>query len=73
MKTIKEENKKKRSAISTALVVAGSAAFTVVGVVVIPSLLKKYSNKLYKFSIKKNEIDFDNLGPEIVRKEETEE
>lgn len=73
MKTIKEENKKKRSAISTALVVAGSAAFTVVGVVVIPPLLKKYSNKLYKFSVKKNEIDFDNLGPEIVRKEETEE
>ena len=53
--------------------VLGAIAITVVGIIVIPPLLKKYGVKLYKSSAKKEEIDFDNLGPEIVKKDKTEE
>ncbi len=45
--------------------VAGSA-LTVVGFVVIPPLIKKYGNKAYKKSLDVEDIDFDNMGPEIV-------
>lgn len=48
--------------------VLGAIATTVVGIIVIPPLLKKCGVKLYKSSAKKEEIDFDNLGPEIVKK-----
>lgn len=54
----------------TIWLVLGILALTAVGFIVIPPLLKKYSNKLYKASSKKEEIDFDNLGPEIVRKDD---
>ena len=50
--------------------VLGLIALAAVGFIVIPPLMKKYSNKLYKKSLKEDEIDFDNLGPEIVRKDE---
>ena len=53
--------------------VLGAIAITVVGIIVIPPLLNKYGVKLYKSSAKKEEIDFDNLGPEIVKKDKTEE
>ena len=53
--------------------VLGAIAITVVGIIVIPPLLKKYGVKLYKSYAKKEEIDFDNLGPEIVKKDKTEE
>ena len=73
MNTKKEENKEKHSTISAVIAVTGAVGLTVVGIVVIPPFLRKYSNKLYKFSTKNSEIDFDNLGPEIVRKEEMED
>ena len=38
---------------------------------VIPPLMEKYSNKIYKFSLKKDNIDFENMGPEVVNKEES--
>lgn len=53
--------------------VIGMVAVSVMGFLVIPPLMKKYSNKLYKSSLKKNEIDFENMGPEVVRKEEAKE
>ena len=53
---------------TTAIVVAGVVVLTIAGCLIIPPLLKKCSNKAYKLSIKKDEIDFDNLGPEIIRK-----
>ena len=53
--------------------IIGIAAVTVIGFLVIPPLMKKYGNKLYKSSLKKDEIDFENMGPEIVKKEETKE
>lgn len=46
----------------------GSATLSVIGIMVIPVLITKFGNKLYKSSLKKDEIDFDGLGPEIVKK-----
>lgn len=62
--------KRKRSWVSKVLTVSGAVALTAVGCVVIPPLLEKSSNKAYKALVKRDEIDFDNLGPEIVRKDE---
>ena len=53
--------------------IIGIAAVTVIGFLVIPPLMKKYGNKFYKSSLKKDEIDFEDMGPEIVKKEETKE
>ncbi len=53
--------------------IIGIAAVMVIGFLVIPPLMKKYGNKLYKSSLKKDEIDFENMGPEIVKKEEKKE
>ncbi len=47
----------------------GGFVLTMVGLVVIPVFIDKYSNKLYKSSLKKESINFDNLGPEIVKNE----
>lgn len=47
----------------------GLTTVTTIGFLVIPSLMKKYSNKLYKFSLKKDKIDFENMGPEVLKKE----
>ena len=44
----------------------GGAALTVAGFIIIPPLKEKYSNKMYKSSLKKEKIDFDSMGPEIV-------
>ncbi len=41
----------------------------VIGILFIPKLVKKTSNKIYK-NMKKEEIDFDNMGPKIVKKDE---
>ena len=43
------------------------------GFIIIPPLMKKYGNKLYKESLKKEKIDFENLGPEIVKKRNVQE
>ena len=57
----------------TAYWIIGITAVTMVGLLVIPPLMKKYGNKLYKASLKKDDIDFENLGPEIIKKEDLEE
>ncbi len=53
--------------------VIGFIAVTVIGFLVIPPLIKKYGNKIYRSSLKKEVIDFDNMGPEIVKKDKGEE
>lgn len=54
-------------------IVVGSVS-TIVGIFIIPFLIKKYGNKAYKKSLKTEEIDFDEMGPEIVPfNEETKE
>lgn len=67
-----DNTKKKKS--SKILYFVGGAALTAAGFIVIPPLIKKYSNKAYKASVVSEDVDIDSMGPEIVRKEtETEE
>ena len=63
-----KEKKKNR-----ALWVVGSIALTVVGFIVIPPIIDKVSTKAYKLSVQSEEIDIENLEPEIVKKSEMEE
>jgi hypothetical protein len=42
------------------------SALTVAGFIIIPPLIKKYGDKVYKKSLNTEDIDFDNMGPEIV-------
>lgn len=67
---VEEKNKGKGK---KTLIIAGGIVLTTVGFIVIPRLLDKYANKAYKFSLKKEEIDFDNMGPEIVPSKEKED
>ena len=48
----------------------GFLALATVGVVMIPPLIRKLSNKLYQAGSTNESIDFENLGPEIVRKDD---
>ncbi len=45
----------------------GGVALTAVSVITLQPLIKKYADKLYKTSLRNEAIDFDNLGPEIVK------
>lgn len=56
---------KKNICSKVAWVIAGSA-LTVAGFIFIPPLVQKYGNKIYKKSLKNDEIDFDEMGPKIV-------
>ena len=47
----------------------GSSVLVVIGFTMIPYIINKYGNKIYKSSLKRDVIDFDNLGPEIIRKD----
>ena len=49
------------------LCVIGGITLVVVGIMVVPKLLKKYTGKLYKNS--HGEIDFNDFGPELVKKD----
>ena len=68
-----DQNKKKSNRGKKALVVLCGAALTVAGFIVIPPLIDKYANKVYKASLNKEDINFDDMGPEIVPNKETEE
>lgn len=46
------------------------SALTLVGFIIVPSLIKKYGNKVYKKSLDTDDIDFDDMGPKIVPFEE---
>lgn len=63
----------KKDTYGKVLLVLWVVALTVVGFMVIPKLLKKCTNKMYKASLKKEDIDFDNMGPEIVKEDGEEE
>lgn len=47
--------------------ISGSIIVFLAAVIVVPKLMKKYTGKLYKNSHKT--IDFEDFGPEIVKKE----
>ena len=76
-KTINEEvrmeKEKKKSKGKKVLMIAGGIALTAVGFIAITPLLDKYANKAYKSSLKNEEIDFDDMGPEIIPLKEKEE
>lgn len=61
---MKDEKKKDRCSKVTWFVVGG--VLTVAGFVIIPPLIQKYGNKVYRKSLKNDEINFDDMGPEIV-------
>lgn len=63
---------KKKSTTEKILILLGATALMVVGFMVIPPLIDKLSKKVYKASLKNEEIDFDDMGPEIVPKDEEE-
>lgn len=46
------------------------SALTLVGFIIVPPFIKKYGNKVYKKSLDTDDIDFDDMGPEIVPFEE---
>ena len=58
---------------NTAYWIIGFVTLTVIGFLIIPAFIRKFSNKFYKSSLKNEEIDFENLGPEIVKKDEAKE
>ena len=58
-----------KSTMKKILMFLGAAALMVVGFIVIPPFIDKCANKLYKASLKKEEIDFDDMGPEIILKD----
>ena len=53
--------------------IIGSVVLTVSSFMVIPSLIDKIGRKKYKLSSKNEKIDFDDLGPKIVKKNESKE
>ncbi len=40
-----------------------------IGIIVITPIIDKYSSKMYKSSLKKEKIDFDNIEPIIIPKD----
>lgn len=66
---ISEMKKKTKNKVLLAI---GGIALTVAGFIIIPPMIDKYGNKIYKASLKKDDIDFDNIGPEIIKKESKE-
>ena len=55
------------------ILVAAVSALTAAGFIFIPPLLQKCGTKAYKASVKKDEINFDDMGPEIIPFEENQE
>lgn len=52
------------------LVLIGGAAITFVSLTVIPGIVNKVARKVYRAQNDTSDIDFDNLGPEIVHKDQ---
>lgn len=72
MEAEKEKLWKRKKRSSKVWLFVGGAAVTATGFIVIPPLIKKYTNKVAKHNSSTENIDFDNLGPEIVRKNDDE-
>ncbi len=57
---------KKKSSTEKLLTFILATSLTIIGFIVIPPLIDKYANKVYRASLKKKEIDYDDMGPEII-------
>ena len=64
---------KKKSTSRKLVFVATGMILTVVGFIFIPPFIQKCGNKVYKSSLKKEKIDFDEMGPEIISQTEDQE
>lgn len=53
--------------------IIGGIAITAIAFVVVPPIINTISRKLYRAQSSTKDIDFDNLGPEIVKKSDTNE
>lgn len=49
-----------------------AVVLVVLGFLFVPKIINKFSNRIYK-KMDRKEIDFDNLGPEIVKKDKEKE
>ena len=58
---------------NTFLWILGGIVLTALGIMYIPLLIQRMGNKFSKWTSKVEDIDFDNLGPELVKKTRTEE
>lgn len=67
------KKRKKKNIGGTIHLVTAGVALTVAGFIFIPPLIQKYGNKAYKASMKREIVDFDNMGPEIIPNDTTEE
>lgn len=57
---------KKKSSVCKFLMFFCGIVLTAFSFILIPPLMEKCHSKMYKSSLKKEEIDFDSMGPEIV-------
>lgn len=57
-----------KESVNKTLKIAGAIGVTAVGVFVVPKLQDIAGRKLYANLLANDVIDFDNLGPEIVRR-----
>ncbi len=62
---------KKSCGLGKFLMVIVGATLMATGFVLIPPLIEKYSNKMYKCSLRNNDIDFENMEPEIITHDKT--
>lgn len=65
---MEKSTKHQKKKLSKASIIVGTVAITAAGILIVPPLMIKISNHLYKNSLKDEPIDFDNLGPEIQKK-----
>lgn len=55
------------------LKIIGIIAMVAASILLVTPLIQKLSDKLYKVHEQKEEINFDDLGPEVVRKSDQKE
>lgn len=63
---------KKKGTTEKILLLFGAAMLMFVGFMVIPLIIDKGAKKLYRKSLKNDEIDFDEMGPEIIQSDKEE-
>lgn len=62
-------NQKEKEKMKKICWIVGSIALTAVGFSVVPKLIDKYGNKMYKKTITDTEKTINDMAPEIVKKE----
>lgn len=50
--------------------IIGAVVLTAIAFVVVPPIINKVSRKIYRSQNDTSDIDFENMGPEVERKEQ---